>query len=248
MVAVAVAIKRGSPNPVLYHQDRVGENGEINKVLGPHHDRGCADKLAPQMVEPASDGTVTYKRKNDPRVTRVGRFLRRYSLDEHLAVQRPKGEMSLIGPRPELPWPWWTCTSPGNASASPFTTGDDRMVAGERPLGQEMHLHRGRPLLRPALLPLAGPAHPREDGARGRQGREPTNKGYRESSKLGGLASTPGLGEGLRRRCAALRLPGPRPSPSLPTAERPLVAPHGSVQQALGEHGRDGRQRGDQHG
>jgi exopolysaccharide biosynthesis polyprenyl glycosylphosphotransferase len=105
MVAVAVAIKRGSPGPVHYHQDRVGENGRIFKM---HKFRTMivdADKLAPQMVETSSDGTVTYKRKNDPRVTRVGRFLRRYSLDELPQLYNVlKGEMSLIGPRPELPW------------------------------------------------------------------------------------------------------------------------------------------------
>lgn len=105
MLIAAIAIKYDSPGPVLYHQDRVGENGKIFRM---HKFRTMvvdADRLAPQMVRQTADGKVTYKRKDDPRITRVGAFLRRTSLDELPQLLNVlKGEMSLIGPRPELPW------------------------------------------------------------------------------------------------------------------------------------------------
>lgn len=91
-VAVALLIKRESKGPVFFRQMRVGQNGrefEMIKFRTMHVDR-CGDALAPQN-------------EYDPRVTRVGRILRRYSLDElPNFINVLMGQMSVVGPRPEM--------------------------------------------------------------------------------------------------------------------------------------------------
>lgn len=89
-VPIAVAIKLDSPGSVLFRQDRLGHRGEVFHVL----------KFR-TMVAGAPDGAVEDGRK-DPRVTGVGAFLRKWSLDElPQLVNVLKGEMSLVGPRPD---------------------------------------------------------------------------------------------------------------------------------------------------
>jgi len=105
MILVAVAIKLDSPGPVLFSQQRVGENGRLFWV---HKFRSMdvdADKRFIQMLHQNEAGQLVYKTPEDPRVTRVGRWLRRWSLDELPQLWNViKGEMSLVGPRPELPF------------------------------------------------------------------------------------------------------------------------------------------------
>jgi lipopolysaccharide/colanic/teichoic acid biosynthesis glycosyltransferase len=105
LVAAAVAVKLESPGPIFYRQRRVGRNGELFTVwkvrtMVVDAEARLADLQARnQMV----DGPL-FKLDNDPRITRVGRFLRATSIDELpqlLSVLR--GEMSLVGPRPALP-------------------------------------------------------------------------------------------------------------------------------------------------
>ena len=94
---IAVAIKVSSPGPVLFTQERIGWQGRRFRILKfrsmVHH--------APYLRNP--DGS-SYSADTDQRVTRLGRFLRQSSLDELPQLWNVvRGEMSLIGPRPELP-------------------------------------------------------------------------------------------------------------------------------------------------
>lgn len=105
MGLIAVAIKLDSPGPVIFRQKRVGENGRLFEMLKFRSMVAGAEEMQEQINEVDAEGHIIHKRKHDPRVTRVGRFIRRFSLDElpqFFNVLR--GEMSLIGPRPELPW------------------------------------------------------------------------------------------------------------------------------------------------
>jgi len=102
---VALAIRLDSPGPALFKQKRVGENCQVLNVWKLRTMVQNADDLLPQVVQETPDGKIIHKRPDDPRVTRVGHFLRRFSLDELPQLWNVlKGEMSLVGPRPELPW------------------------------------------------------------------------------------------------------------------------------------------------
>jgi len=93
LVVVGPLISRSSPGPIFYRQLRVGRAGRTFRLL----------KLR-TMVANAEPAGPVWARPADPRVTRVGRFLRRSRLDElPQALNVLRGEMSLIGPRPERP-------------------------------------------------------------------------------------------------------------------------------------------------
>ena len=101
-IAIAIAIKLDSPGPIFYRQTRVGLNGKPIKVWKFRTMVTNADKLQKQLEaqNEMKDG-VLFKMKDDPRVTRIGKFLRQYSLDELPQVFNVVvGEMSLVGPRP----------------------------------------------------------------------------------------------------------------------------------------------------
>jgi exopolysaccharide biosynthesis polyprenyl glycosylphosphotransferase len=104
MLGLAVAIKLGSPGPVLFRQERVGINGQSFTMLKFRSMVVDADRhLESLRSENISDG-VLFKLRVDPRVTRVGRVLRRLSLDELPQLLNVLGgSMSLVGPRPPLP-------------------------------------------------------------------------------------------------------------------------------------------------
>lgn len=105
MAIVAILIKLDSSGPILFLQDRVGENGRVFKMIKFRSMVVDAEKRRNEVVSYTEDGKVLYKNANDPRVTRIGRFIRRTSLDElPQLINVLKGDMSLVGPRPELPW------------------------------------------------------------------------------------------------------------------------------------------------
>jgi lipopolysaccharide/colanic/teichoic acid biosynthesis glycosyltransferase len=93
LAAAAVAIKLDDRGPVLYRQRRVGQEGREFELL----------KLRTMVIGAESQGAGWAVNRGDPRITRVGRVLRRLSLDELPQLWNVvRGEMSLIGPRPTL--------------------------------------------------------------------------------------------------------------------------------------------------
>jgi len=92
-------------SPVLFTQKRVGEDGEIFDMCKFRTMVADADKRFSSVLGHDSEGNLIFKHKDDPRITRIGRFLRRSSIDELPQLFNVlKGEMSLVGPRPELPF------------------------------------------------------------------------------------------------------------------------------------------------
>jgi exopolysaccharide biosynthesis polyprenyl glycosylphosphotransferase len=105
MGLMALAIKLDSPGPAIFRQQRVGENGKLFWMLKFRSMCQDAEQRQAQVNAQTADGEIIHKRKDDPRVTRVGKFIRATSLDELPQLFNIlKGEMSLVGPRPELPW------------------------------------------------------------------------------------------------------------------------------------------------
>jgi exopolysaccharide biosynthesis polyprenyl glycosylphosphotransferase len=101
LVILAVAVKLDSRGPVLFRQSRIGRRGQDFWMLKFRSMVDGADQLKDTLLELNEAGDGLFKIREDPRVTRVGRFLRRTSLDELpqlLSVLR--GDMSLVGPRP----------------------------------------------------------------------------------------------------------------------------------------------------
>lgn len=97
LLIVAIAIKLESKGPVIFKQERLGLNGKVFKVY----------KFRSMCVGAEKGGV--YETKGDSRVTRVGKFIRKTSIDEFPQfINILKGEMSLIGPRPALTYHPWT--------------------------------------------------------------------------------------------------------------------------------------------
>ena len=91
--------------PVLFRQQRVGENGRLFEMLKFRTMVKNAEELQSQVERRDADGNLIHKTKDDPRVTRAGRLLRRFSLDELPQLFNVfAGTMSLVGPRPEIPY------------------------------------------------------------------------------------------------------------------------------------------------
>lgn len=101
---ICLAIKLDTPGPVLFSQGRIGRNGRPFKC---YKFRSMVDGAAHMQEDLSALNEATgplFKVRNDPRRTRVGRWLRRYSLDElPQLINVLRGEMSLVGPRPNLP-------------------------------------------------------------------------------------------------------------------------------------------------
>jgi exopolysaccharide biosynthesis polyprenyl glycosylphosphotransferase len=105
LLVVALRVRLDSPGPVLFRQARVGRNGDHFTMLKFRTMQEDAEDIREELahLNENSDGLL-FKVKEDPRVTRVGALLRRYSLDELPQLFNVvKGHMSLVGPRPPLP-------------------------------------------------------------------------------------------------------------------------------------------------
>jgi sugar transferase (PEP-CTERM system associated) len=95
MALTAIAIKLDSPGPMLYSQERVGENGRVFKIY----------KFRSMRTDAEHAGTPIWAREGDERVTRIGRFIRKTRLDELPQLWNVmRGDMSFVGPRPERPF------------------------------------------------------------------------------------------------------------------------------------------------
>ena len=119
-LALAIAIRLDSSGRAIYRQRRVGRNQEpftVNKFRTMHSGAGhethrefvigliAARELAPGETQAQRDESNFFKMANDTRVTRVGRFLRKSSLDELPQLWNVlRGDMSLVGPRPPIPY------------------------------------------------------------------------------------------------------------------------------------------------
>jgi lipopolysaccharide/colanic/teichoic acid biosynthesis glycosyltransferase len=105
LLLVALIIKLDSPGPVLFRQVRIGENGKFFLMYKFRSMDTDADERLDEVLMKDSSGNLIHKTSNDPRVTRFGQLLRRTSIDEvPNLVNVIKGEMSLVGPRPEMPF------------------------------------------------------------------------------------------------------------------------------------------------
>ncbi len=103
LVAVAaLAIKLDSPGPIFYWQVRIGENGRPFRIVKLRSMVNNAEEWLTELIKLDELPEPVYKIANDPRITRVGKMLRRTSLDEAPQFYNVLiGEMSLVGPRPE---------------------------------------------------------------------------------------------------------------------------------------------------
>jgi exopolysaccharide biosynthesis polyprenyl glycosylphosphotransferase len=104
MALIALAIKLQDRGPVFYRQERSGRDGELFPMLKFRSMVVDADQRLDDLMALNEVDGVLFKMKEDPRVTRLGRFLRKYSLDELPQLFNVmRGQMSLVGPRPPLP-------------------------------------------------------------------------------------------------------------------------------------------------
>jgi sugar transferase (PEP-CTERM system associated) len=94
VTALAIRLESGQGAPILYRQERIGENGRTFSVI----------KYRSMRTDAECDGVARWATMNDDRVTRVGRFIRKARLDELPQLWNVlRGDMSIIGPRPERP-------------------------------------------------------------------------------------------------------------------------------------------------
>jgi exopolysaccharide biosynthesis polyprenyl glycosylphosphotransferase len=103
-IVVALLIRLDTPGPVLFVQKRVGKGGKLFSLYKFRSMVSDAESLHKAYAALNERNGPVFKIRQDPRVTRTGRFLRRFSLDElPQLINVLKGEMSLVGPRPALP-------------------------------------------------------------------------------------------------------------------------------------------------
>ena len=107
LAAIALAVRSADGGPVIFRQQRVGRDGAQFEFLKFRTMVTDAEAILVEMTERAVQdrgNAVMFKMRHDPRITRPGRFLRRYSLDELPQLWNVlRGDMSLVGPRPALP-------------------------------------------------------------------------------------------------------------------------------------------------
>ena len=106
MIVIALLIKWEDHGPILFKAQRVGENGRLFNMLKFRSMIVDADKIQMQINRiDGESGDIHHKSPDDPRITKIGQLIRQTSLDElPQLINVLRGDMSLVGPRPELPW------------------------------------------------------------------------------------------------------------------------------------------------
>jgi len=103
-IITSMLIKLEDRGPIFYGQDRVGKWGRIFRMYKFRSMVVGADRLKDNLLEQNESGGVIFKMKQDPRITRVGKVIRKLSIDELPQLFNVlKGDMSLVGPRPPVP-------------------------------------------------------------------------------------------------------------------------------------------------
>jgi exopolysaccharide biosynthesis polyprenyl glycosylphosphotransferase len=103
LVLIAVAVKLDSHGPVLYFSERIGKKGRVFRCIKFRTMVSDAEKRRAEVQHMNERDGVLFKISNDPRITKLGRLLRKYSLDElPQLINVLRGDMSLVGPRPPL--------------------------------------------------------------------------------------------------------------------------------------------------
>ena len=104
LLIIAIAIKMDSKGPIFFKQDRVGKDERIFSMYKFRSMVVNAEELKKSLEKENEMSGPMFKIKKDPRITRVGRFIRKTSIDElPQLINVLKGDMSLVGPRPSLP-------------------------------------------------------------------------------------------------------------------------------------------------
>ena len=104
LLIIAIAIKMDSKGPIFFKQDRVGKDERIFSIYKFRSMVVNAEELKKSLEKENEMSGPMFKIKKDPRITRVGRFIRKTSIDElPQLINVLKGDMSLVGPRPSLP-------------------------------------------------------------------------------------------------------------------------------------------------
>ncbi len=104
LVAVGWAVRRDTPGPALFRQSRIGRGGKPFMMLKFRSMRVGSDEEKKDLSESDEGAGMLFKIRQDPRITPLGRILRKYSIDELPQLWNVvRGEMSLVGPRPPLP-------------------------------------------------------------------------------------------------------------------------------------------------
>lgn len=114
MLAVSIGIYISSPGPIIYRQKRIGKDGipfvlykfrSMQVTNDPDLHREYVQKLIKKNIKPEDIGKDTLKLIKHPRITGVGKYLRKFSIDELPQLFNVlKGDMSIVGPRPPLPY------------------------------------------------------------------------------------------------------------------------------------------------
>jgi exopolysaccharide biosynthesis polyprenyl glycosylphosphotransferase len=105
MLVIALLVRLDSPGPALFRQERIGQHNRRFRMLKFRTMRVDTEQQDKAMAEKTATNDIAHKRPDNPNITRVGAVLRRTSLDElPQLINIIKGDMAVVGPRPELPW------------------------------------------------------------------------------------------------------------------------------------------------